>query len=367
MRILHLIKHCNLSNGHVNVAVDLACVHAREGHAVAIGSAGGGFEDFLAANDVEHHRIAFGRSPPAMAGAVASVIRLCRRFRPDVIHAHMMSSAVLGYAASRLFRVPLVTTVHNSFDQHSGLMRLGDAVVAVSEAERRLLLSRGYPDAKVVTIRNGTVGSPRENMDIGNPLPDFPTPCVVTLCGLHERKGVHHLIAAFAQLADAYPAWHLNIIGQGPDAAKLQTQVAELGLNKRVHFLGGHRNPKRLLEQADIFVLASSAEPSALVLVEGRAAGCAMVATNVGGTAEALELGAAGQLVPPADPAAIASALDTLMASPARLQEWRRRARENLGPFGVERTAAKHLSLYTRLARQNSAPSRVNEVTPPAQ
>ena len=352
MRILQLLKHCNLCNGHVNVAVDLACLHARDGHTVAVGSAGGDYEPFFRKNGIAHHRVVVGRSPLAVAGAAASVIALCRRFRPDVIHAHMMSSAVLGAVASRLFGVPLVTTMHNSFDRHSGLMRMGDAVVAVSEAERRLLLSRGYPDAKLVTIRNGTVGSPREAMDPGGPLPEFPTPCIVALCGLHERKGVHHLIAAFARVAADHPDWHLNIIGEGPDAARLRAQVHELDLDSRVHLVGAVSNPKRLLERADIFALASLADPSALVLIEGRAAGCAMVATEVGGTAEALAFGAAGQLVPPGDPEAMAAAFAPLMASPDCLVEWRRRARENLEPFGVERTAAKYLALYERLSRR---------------
>ncbi len=52
MRILQLIKHCDLCNGHVNVAVDLACLHARDGHAVAVGSAGGDYEPFFRQNGI---------------------------------------------------------------------------------------------------------------------------------------------------------------------------------------------------------------------------------------------------------------------------------------------------------------------------
>ena len=349
MRILHLIKHCEPSNGHVNVAVDLACLHVRAGHEVTFASAGGAYVDFLTANGIAHRRISSGWSPLSVAGAIADLVALCHAFRPDVIHAHMMSSAVLGFVASRLCRLPLVTTVHNSFDQHSDLMRLGDAVVAVSEAERRLLLSRGYSDRKLVTIYNGPVGSPREELIERKPRPVLATPCVITVAGLHARKGVHHLIAAFAATAVAYPEWHLNIIGEGPDRAKLETEVASLGLGARVHFVGAVMNPKPWLEQAQIFALASLAEPFGLVLVEARAAGCAVVATDVGGIPEVLAFGQAGHLVKAGDPEAMAQVFRELMGNPDQLCEWRRRSRKNVEAFAAGTTAGKYLALYQDL------------------
>jgi hypothetical protein len=65
--------------------------------------------------------------PGGIAGAVhtaRAAVAAGRNYRPDVLHEHMMASAVTGFAAARLVRAPLVTTVHNSFDRHSALMRL---------------------------------------------------------------------------------------------------------------------------------------------------------------------------------------------------------------------------------------------------
>ena len=73
----------------------------------------------------------------------------------------MMSGAVLGRLGARVLGVPLVTTVHNSFDRHSGLMRLGDVIVAVSHAERELLLAPGFPERRLEVVVNGTLGSAR--------------------------------------------------------------------------------------------------------------------------------------------------------------------------------------------------------------
>ena len=127
MRILHLIKHCQPSNGNVNVAIDLACGQARKGHRVVYASAGGHYDTLLDAHGVRRAEIRQGQDNNsfALAGNLAALVRLCRSFEPDVIHAHMMSSAVFGYLASKLTGVPLVTTVHNSFDRHAVLMRAG--------------------------------------------------------------------------------------------------------------------------------------------------------------------------------------------------------------------------------------------------
>ncbi len=151
MRILHLIKHCQPSNGNVNVAIDLACGQARKGHRVVYASAGGHYDTLLDAHGVRRAEIRQGQfnNPFVLAGNLAALVRLCRSFEPDVIHAHMMSSAVFGYLASKLTGVPLVTTVHNSFDRHAVLMRAGRVVVAVSKAERDFLIGRGSSPARL--------------------------------------------------------------------------------------------------------------------------------------------------------------------------------------------------------------------------
>ena len=349
MRILHIIKHCCASNGNVNVAVDLACVHARDGHVVTFVSGGGTYVELLEAHGVRHVTLKQQGSPMTVLRSLVQLVALCRRLKPQLIHAHMMSSATLGFVAARLSGVPLITTVHNSFDRHSALMRLGDAVVAVSDAERRLLLTRGYADRKLAVIRNGPVGSPRERSETAGSAA-MAKPCIVTVAGLHARKGVDHLIDAFALTAPANPAWHLNIIGEGPDHALLEARVANLNLQSRVHFIGSVPSSKSWLEQADVFVLASLAEPGGLVLGEARAAGCAIVATRVGGNPELLDDGEAGQLVPPADPQALAETLGRLMQDGQVLGMWRARSGRNAEGFKVGSVAGRYLDLYRRVA-----------------
>jgi glycosyltransferase involved in cell wall biosynthesis len=350
MRIMHLLKHGARGNGHVHVAVDLACVQADEGHEVVFVSSGGSYDALLAAHQVQVTTIPESGGVRKTSQSAMALLKLTRSFRPDVMHAHMMSSAVLGFAVSKVVGAPLVTTMHNSFDRHSALMRLGKVVVAVSEAERRLLLSRGYPSRRVVTVLNGADGSPREALhadDIG----PLARPCVVTLSGLHKRKAVGDVITAFAEVQPEFPDWHLNIIGWGPDRERLETMVAELGMNGSVHFLGPTVAPRPLLEDADIFASASLADPCPLAVAEARAAGCAIVATAVGGVPELLEHGRAGQLTPASDPPAMAAAFRGLMADPEALATWRTRAQRGAEYFTVQRMAADYSRVYRSLLR----------------
>jgi glycosyltransferase involved in cell wall biosynthesis/GT2 family glycosyltransferase len=359
MRIVHMVNHC-VRGGNVIVPVDLACRQAREGHAVVYASAGGRYEELLDACGVKHlHLPQSLRNPVTAARSIWDLLAFCRSFRPTLLHAHMMSGAVAGYVVSRMLGVPFVTTVHNSFDPHSRLMRLGDHVVAVSEAERRLLLAQGYRRERLHVIHNGTVGSPREELQSSHRHVAFARPCIATACGLEKRKGVGDLIEAFRMTAEHAPHWHLYIAGDGPEREALEGLAESSGVADRIHFLGNVDNPKPLFDNADIFALASHAEPFGLSVAEARHAGCAVVGTNVGGIPEILEFGAAGALVAPANPKALAAKLGALMTDPAALAAAKQRAKRNSERVNVERVAADYMRVYELALRQRPAKASV--------
>lgn len=348
MRIIHLLNHCNHGHGNAHVAVDLASIQSKNGHAVVYASAGGDYEDLLRSYGVGLERIV-QNSPAGAPKALGQLLRLCRRFKPDLIHAHMMSGAVIGYAASIPARVPLVTTVHNSFDPHSVLMRLGRRVVAVSEAENRSLRAQGYKPQQLEVVLNGPNEGPRENYMPQAPSVQVERPAITTVCGLHRRKGVADLLAAFAQAHRHAPQWGLNIVGDGPDKAELEQLARDLGLAGKARFLGSVPQPKTILERSDIFVLASYADPCSLAVGEARGAGCAIVATAVGGTPELLEAGRAGRLVSPGKPDEIAAELRRLMSDEGELVSWKARAKKGSEFLTVDRVVRDYDAVYYRL------------------
>lgn len=349
MRVIHVVKHCQYGNGNVYVAVDLACVQAQAGYEVAFISSGGTFEKMLPENGVQHITLPHEQNKPwQLLKAAWQLARLARKMKADVIHAHMMSSAIIGYIASILTGVPLVTTVHNSFDRHSMIMRLGKRAVAVSQAEKEHLVRRGYKVGKVDVVMNAANHSPREKFMENGAEVHLQSPCITAACGLHRRKGVFDLIAACEIVFKDLPQWRLYIAGEGPDRALLEEQVQSAGIADRVIFLGFIPTPRPLMERSDIFVLASYADPGSLSIGEARAAGCAIVATAVGGTPEMLEFGKAGRLVSPGNPEQLAAELRSLMRSPKVLSDMRKAARNGSEVFNVHRLVGDYEQIYRK-------------------
>ncbi len=322
-------------------------MQARSGYDVMFVSGGGTFVDLLEREGVRHVTLVQEtRRPQTVIRTISSFVRLCRRFRPHVVHAHMMGSAVIGFAASRICRAALVTTVHNSFDVHSFLMRLGDRIVAVSQNERDRLVERGYASEKVRTIWNAPFATPRLPAVIDVPIQTFPRPCVTAICGLHRRKGVFDIIEACAGAFRNFPDWSLNIVGEGPDRRQLEAQAQALGIQNRVRFLGFSHDPRYMFQNTDIFVLASYADPGSLSIGEARVAGCPIVATAVGGTSEMLAFGRAGRLVPPGDPSRLERELTDLMADPTKRAALSLAALDGAEIFDVHRLVPEYEAVY---------------------
>jgi glycosyltransferase involved in cell wall biosynthesis len=351
MRVIHLINHCRFGHGNVHAAVDLACAQAAAGETAFIASGPGELTPLLAEQGVVHLPLdQESRRPIEVLRMVGRLRKLIRQHRPDVVHAHMMTGAVVGWLATRGSRTRLVTTIHNAFDKHAVLMGLGDRVIAVSRAVLEGMAERGLPRRKLRAVLNGTLGAPRRDF-FGRRPTALLHPNVTTMCGLHDRKGVRDLLAAFDIVAREVPEAHLYIAGDGPDRRAYEAIAAASHASGRIHFLGELQDTKSLLEACDVFVLASHADPCPLVLPEAREAGCAIVATAVDGIPELLENGAAGVLTPPKDPVSLAAALTRLLKDPAALAEARAGAARNLDHWTTERVRRDTHAVYRELVR----------------
>jgi glycosyltransferase involved in cell wall biosynthesis len=348
-RIIHLAKHCVDGNGHVHVAVDLACLQANDGCEVLFISGGGTYEPMLQGYKVRHIKLEQDyKKPLSMMKTTWELARVVRSFRPDVLHAHMMGSALVGYIVSLVSRVPLITTVHNSFDAHSVIMRLGRRTVAVSNAEKEELVQRGFDAKRMDVVMNAPVDSPRAQARKNPVNPVLISPCITTVCGLIRRKGVFDLLEACSTLFREMPEWRLYIAGDGPDRQALEQQAIASGVGGRIIFMGAVPSPQVLFEQTDIFALCSYADPCSLVIGEARGAGCAIVATAVGGTPEMLEFGRAGRLVAPGQPVQLASELRSLMTDAVARASLRKASSEGAEVFNVHRLLGDYDEVYLR-------------------
>jgi len=136
-------------------------------------------------------------------------------------------------------------------------------------------------------------------------------------------KGVPVLFSAMQQLIQDIPAFHLTLIGDGPERAALEHMATEMGLGPHVSFVGykSQAEVADALQEHDLLVLPSFAEGVPVVLMEAMAAALPVVTTQIAGVPELVQQGHSGVLVPPGDPLALQEALHRVLADPALAEQ----------------------------------------------
>nr|WP_240901062.1 glycosyltransferase family 4 protein [Thioalkalivibrio sp. XN8] len=155
-------------------------------------------------------------------------------------------------------------------------------------------------------------------VDLAEPRPPRTNPAGSRLAfvgRLDHVKGLPILLDAVAVLAESRPDIQLDIVGDGPERADLQTLAVESGIAEKVIFHGYLRQPeiRQLLAQADVFVMTSLAEGIPVVLMEAMAAAVPVVAPRITGIPELVEHGRSGLLYAPASTAELVASLATLL------------------------------------------------------
>jgi glycosyltransferase involved in cell wall biosynthesis len=195
-----------------------------------------------------------------------------------------------------------------------------DRVFAVSEQVRRHCIEvDGVNPARVETIYNG--------LDLGVSVKAAETSgefLVTTVGNVRHVKGHDIFIQAAAVVAQRFPQVSFSIAGEVLEPgyfAELQSMVRDLKLSERFHFVGGVANIPKHLSSAKIFVLPSRSEGFSNAIIEAMAASLPVVATDVGGNAEAVKDGVNGFIVPPEDSTALAEAISRLLDDPLRARQ----------------------------------------------
>lgn len=193
-----------------------------------------------------------------------------------------------------------------------------DAVFTVSEQVRRHCIDvDGIDPNRVQTIYSGLNLSDWNEID--RPAKNSANPVVTTVGNIRCVKGHDLFIRAAASIAVQFPAVRFNIVGDVLEQdyfIELQHLIHDLNLSDRLHFTGGVTNLREHLKDSDIFVLPSRSEGFSNAIIEAMASSLPVVATNVGGNAEAVTEGVNGFLVPPEDPAALAACISRLLSDP---------------------------------------------------
>ncbi len=170
---------------------------------------------------------------------------------------------------------------------------------------------------------------------------------IVAIGRLTPVKDFATMLRAVRMVADADPAFQLDIVGDGPSRPDLERLRRQLRLERHVTFHGARPDARSLLAQAKLFVQSSLSEGISLTLLEAMAAGVPIVATRVGGTPEVVNHGVTGLLVPPGEPAALAAAMLTMLGDSDLAEGMSRSARMRAEhEFNLRKMTASYEALY---------------------
>lgn len=259
------------------------------------------------------------------AATIAALVGVCRRFKPDVLVAHGFSEHLWGRYAGVLAKVPhLVHVEHNTRERYTAwrraqtrwLAKRTDRIVGCSEGVRQVLLDMGMPADRTVAIPNGVRLDPFEQAD-AHPFAQR-IPGIVMVARFSKQKDHATLLRALALLRERGLSPPLQFAGGGKALHRkpLEALANALGIAAQVQFLGVVRDvPERLMAH-QLAVLSTHYEGMPLALLEGMAAGCAVIGSAVPGVREVLADGVDGLLVAESDPVALADALERLLRDP---------------------------------------------------
>lgn len=297
---------------------------------------------------------------PMFPARLASFAAVMATWRPDVVHVNFANggSLVRKWAmirVARLFGCPVIIHFHCVFDTASvragrlvgrlmtDICRSAAEVVAIGQAARRdFIVEAGVDPARVHVIANGAP-------DIGSdlPLPKHHDTVEILFAGqVGPRKGTSVLVAALAALRDV-PGWTCTIAGDG-DVEACRAEVRAAGLDGLVRITGwiASDGVHALMRRADIVVLPSDREVMPMSLIEGAAAGAALLATPVGEIRDMIEDGGNGFLVD-RRPETLADRLRRLLDDRDLLARMQVASRERYeASFRIEVFAARIRALY---------------------
>jgi glycosyltransferase involved in cell wall biosynthesis len=296
--------------------------------------------------------------------------RLMRRHKIEIVQTFSHYSNIVGPVIAWLARIPVrVSSQRMSLRGASGwLLHLDRLIVnsplvtrmvSVSEGTRRFCIEKqGMKADKIVTIHNGIdlerfkpAAAPKQEEHLRRDLGLVDSELIITtVARLHPQKGHSYLIQALPRILDTVPHSQFLFVGGGELRSQLEALVRDAGLEDVVRFLGVRQDVPDLLAISDLFVLPSLWEGLPNSVLEAMAAGVPVVATNVDGSPEVVADGETGILVPPADPAALAEAICSLLQDRALRASMAEAARSRVAEcFSQEANVAAYEGLYRDL------------------
>jgi L-malate glycosyltransferase len=329
----------------------------------------------LAATDgsLKLHPTGTPRATAELGHAAFQAARHARRQQVDLLHANSIRAGLIGVAAGRLARRPVVAHLRDRLPRST----IADASLRTIAAGATAVLANS--DYTAAGMR--AVAEPKTLVSVPNPIDlrrfdpeSIDRDAVRSRLGLPRWalalgvvgqitpwKGQLEMVQALATLVERRPELRLLIVGEAKFVAaqtrydnltylrEIEHAIAAQGLGDRVQLLGERADVPELMRALDMLLVPSWEEPFGRVVVEGMALGVPVLATAVGGPAEILEGERGGLLLPPRDVAGWAQAIDRLCGDEGLRARLGRDGRARAKGFGVEQHVGAVVDVYRRI------------------
>ncbi|KKS44883.1 MAG: Glycosyl transferase, group 1 [Candidatus Azambacteria bacterium GW2011_GWA2_42_9] len=323
---------------------------------VAAGRNGELFEK-LFKKDIKTARIRNFSNIPGIKNFLAfiEIFNLLRKFRPDILYLLSSEAGFIGSLAGSFYsllfwreNLKIIYRIggwafkepHNIFikkiylwsEKFSSVLK--DIIIVNSEFDRQLAIKNKITKPnKITTIYNG-ISLNEIKFFLTEEAKKFINSKILyskfyilnsiligTIANLYKNKGLEFLVKTMSVIKGQMSNVTLMIIGDGPERKNLEKLIKKYKLKNNVFLLGAIPDAYKYLKALDLFVLPSIKEGQPWVILEAMAAEVPIVATNIAGIPEMIENGKSGLLVEPADPAALANAIEKMLAHPSLAQE----------------------------------------------
>lgn len=325
------------AQGHEVLMISLYCVHTA-------------ITERLEKNGVKIEYL--GKKKGLDLSIILKMRRIMKHFKPDVIHTHRY---VLPYAflASMGMNVKRIHTIHNIAEkevpnrqlpiQKALFRELGVVPVAITPIIRKSietyygldqnevpLVYNGIDLAQCIVKKDTQLSSPVRVLHVGRFAP---------------QKNHQMIVEAFAEIVRDYSECELDLVGDGDLVDSVKQKVKELGIEKKVHFVGLLDKVYEKMSESDIFILPSNYEGMPITLIEAMATGLPIVATDVGGIPDMLENKKSGLLVRVAKHE-IANGIVTLIKDDTLRATVSQGAKQKVMQFSLENMTREYIKVY---------------------
>lgn len=241
---------------------------------------------------------------------------------------HGYKANIIGCIATHKVQVPVIAYSHGWTGENKKViffemldrqcMKLIHCIIAVSEGHRKQIVDAGVSEDKIIVVHNAVSVPTQEKRNIIRERYSLPDNAriVISVGRLSPEKNFSGFIQAAKQVLPKYEEVIFLVIGEGVERRKLEEQILLSGLQGRFLLPGFSPDIPFLLPDAEIFVSSSDTEGLPVAVLEAAGAGLPVIATDVGGTAEAVHGNHNGILVQEGDMVALGHAIEHLIKTP---------------------------------------------------